>query len=98
MAPLVDDSALLNKALITRLQEIVGTLLHCARAVNNTMLVALSTLGSAQSKGTEKTMEAAVHLLNYAATHPDAKVRFRASDMVLHIHSDASYLSEPEAK
>ena len=38
------------------------------------------------------------HLLNYAATHPDAKVRFRASDMALHIHSDALYLSEPEAK
>ena len=44
MAPLVDDSALLNKALITRLQEIVGTLLYYARAVDNTMLVALSTL------------------------------------------------------
>ena len=52
MAPLVDDSKLLNKALITRLQEIVGTLLHYTRAVDNTMLVALSTLGSAQSKGT----------------------------------------------
>ena len=43
-------------------------------------------------------MEAAVHLLNYAATHPDATVRFRASDMILHIHSDASYLSKPKAR
>ena len=37
-------------------------------------------------------------LLNYLATHPEAKVRFHASDMVLNIHSDASYLSEPRAR
>ena len=93
-----DDSEALSKESITRLQTIMGTFLCCGRAVDNTMLVALGTLGSAQSKGTQKTMEAAVHLLNCAATHPDAKVRFHASDMVPHIHSDASYLSEPEAK
>ena len=62
------------------------------------MLVALGTLGSAQTKGTQQTMEAAVDPLNYAATHPNAKVRFRASEMTLHIHSDASCLSEPEAR
>jgi hypothetical protein len=62
------------------------------------MLVALGTLASAQTKSTEATMDAAVHLLNYAATHPEATVRFRRSDMILHIHSDASYLSEPQAR
>jgi hypothetical protein len=35
--------------------------------------------------------------LDYAATHPDAVVTYKASDMVLAIHSDASYLSEPKA-
>jgi hypothetical protein len=39
-----------------------------------------------------------VHLLDYAATHPDAILRYQRSDMVLHIHSDASYLSAPEAR
>ena len=38
------------------------------------------------------------HLLDYLATHSEAKVRYYASEMVLNIHSDASYLSEPEAK
>ena len=38
-------------------------------------------------------MDAAIHLLNYCATHPDATIRFHSSDMILHIHSDASYLS-----
>jgi hypothetical protein len=32
-------------------------------------------------------------MLDYLATHPDATIRYHASDMVLHIHSDASYLS-----
>ena len=36
------------------------------------MLVTLRTLAATQAQGTEVTMEAAVHLLNYAATHPDA--------------------------
>jgi hypothetical protein len=39
-----------------------------------------------------------VHFLNYGATHPDATLRYRASDMILHIHSDAAYLNETEAR
>jgi hypothetical protein len=31
------------------------------------------------------------------ATHPDAKIRYQASDMVLNVHSNASYLSAPNA-
>ena len=38
------------------------------------------------------------HMLDYLAMHPDATVRFYASDMILNIHSDASYLSEPGGK
>jgi hypothetical protein len=32
------------------------------------------------------------------ATHPDATIRYIKSDMTLHIHSDASHLSEPRAR
>jgi hypothetical protein len=94
----VDTSEPLNPTEIKRLQEVIGTLLYYARAVDNTMLVALSTLAAAQTKGTEQTAEACTKLLNYAATHPNAVVRYKASDMILHIHSDASYLSEPQAR
>jgi hypothetical protein len=93
-----DESPELDKHMIKRLQEIIGVLLYYARAVDSTMLVALGTLAATQAHGTEATMEAAVHLLNYAATHPDATLRFHASDMKLHIYSDASYLSEPKAR
>ena len=43
-------------------------------------------------------MDAVVHLLNYCATHPDAVLRYRASNMILCVHSDASYLSEAHAR
>jgi hypothetical protein len=62
------------------------------------MLVALGTLASAQTKSTEATATAVTQLLNYCATHPDAILRYHASDMILHVHSDASYLSERNAR
>jgi hypothetical protein len=37
-------------------------------------------------------------LFDYLVTQPDAKIRFHASDMILHIHSDASYLSVSKAR
>ncbi len=57
----------------------------------------LSTIGSKQTKGTENTLEKACQVLDYLAMHPDGTVRFRATDMVMNIHSDASWLREPNA-
>ena len=62
------------------------------------MLVALGSLAAAQSKGTQATAEACTKPLNCAATHPNAVLRCQASDMILHIHSDASHLSEKAAR
>ncbi|MGL5935528.1 MAG: reverse transcriptase domain-containing protein, partial [Cetobacterium sp.] len=93
-----DTSTPLDKTGTKRLQEVIGTFLFYGRAVDNTMLTALSTLASAQSAGTEQTMDALTQLLDYAATHPNAKVRYYASDMILYVHSNASYLSEPKAR
>jgi hypothetical protein len=91
-----DTSTALDPAGVTRLQEIVGTLLYYARPVDSTMLVALGSLAAA--KTTEDTAQATTHLLNYCATHPTASVRYHASAMSLWTHSDASYLSEPKAR
>jgi hypothetical protein len=93
-----DNSPPLDSAELTRLQTIVGTFLYYARAVDNTMLVALGSLASQQNHGTEATTIAITQLLNYAATHPDATLRYHASGMILHVHSDASYLSEKNAR
>jgi hypothetical protein len=61
------------------------------------MLMALSMIASKQSKGTEHTMTKTKQLLDYLATRPDAKIHFQASDMILNIHLDASYLLEANA-
>jgi hypothetical protein len=98
LTPPADESKPLPPDGIQRLQQIIGTLLYYARAVDPTLLVALATLGSAQAKDTEATATATVHLLNYCATNPDACLCYKASDMVLYIHSDASYLSDPKAR
>ncbi len=80
------------------MQKIVGSILYYARVVSMTVLMALSSIASEQTKGTERTLEKAHQVLDYLASHRDAVVRFRASDVVLNIHSDASYLSEPKAR
>ena len=80
------------------MQKIVGSILYYARAVDMTVLMALSSIASEQTKGTKHTLEKAYQVLNYLALHPDVVVRFRASDMVLNIHSGASYLSELKAR
>ena len=94
-----DTSPPLSPKALTRLQQIVGIFLYYARAIDSTMLVALGgSLASAQTKGTEQTTIAITQLLNYCATNPDAILRYSASEMALHVHSDASYLSEKRAR
>ena len=46
----------------------------------------------------KKTMERVNTFLDYMATHPDAIIRYYPSDMVLNVHSDASYLTAPKAR
>jgi hypothetical protein len=58
----------------------------------------INVLASEQSNTTEDTSDKVIKLLNYCKTHPETKIQYHASDMIVHIHSDASYLSESEAK
>jgi hypothetical protein len=58
----------------------------------------LNDIVTEQTKATEKTQAATNQLLDYLATHPDATVRYHTSYMILHIHSDASYLSVSNAR
>ena len=56
------------------------------------MLHALNDLATRTKDGTQKTVEALNHFLDYCASNPEAEVLYRASDMILHNHSDAAYL------
>ena len=93
-----DSSPRLDKKGVRRVQQIVGSILYYARAVDMTVLMALSLLAIEQTKATEKTLAKWVQLLDYLAHHSTAKVGFYASDMIINIHSDASYLSEGRAR
>jgi hypothetical protein len=53
-----------------------------------------SAIASQSSKPTIDTMQQTLQLLNYLATQEDAVLSYHASDMVLAVHSNASYLSE----
>jgi hypothetical protein len=55
-------------------------------------------IATEQTKATEKTQAATNQMLDYLATPPDATIQYHFSDMVLHIHSDASYLSVSNAR
>ena len=93
-----DTSPALDDKGINRIQQIVGSILFYARAVDLTNLPGLNTLASEQTTATETTMANAKGMLDYLATHPNATIRYRASDMILNVHSDASYLSESRAR
>eukprot|EP00804_Cyclotella_cryptica_P000450 CCRYP_019933-RA/>CCRYP_019933-RA protein AED:0.03 eAED:0.04 QI:0/0/0/1/0.4/0.16/6/0/1642 len=93
-----DDSALLSNTDKTFIQEVIGVFLYYARAVDCTMLPALGSLATQQSAPTQNTMSKVHQFLDYAMTHPDAMITYRASTMILAVHSDASYLSETKAR
>ena len=93
-----DTSPKLGKEMTKFCQEVTGVFLYYARAVDSTMLVALSAIAAEQESPTEMTLTKVKQFLDYAATHPEAVVTYKASDMVLAIHSDTSYLSEPKAR
>jgi hypothetical protein len=97
-AETADESPLLGEEDNKFIQEVTGTFLFYARAFDPTMLTALSSLAAEQCNPTKRTMEKCKQFLDYAATQEDAVITYRKSNMVLAIHSDASYLNEPKAR
>ena len=93
-----DTSPRLSAEGIKAIQEVVGIFNWYSRAADPTMARTLSSIAARQAKATTKVKEEVKQFLDYCATHSHATVRFLASDMILALHSDASYLSEPESK
>jgi hypothetical protein len=93
-----DTSPRLDREKTKFIQEVTGVFLFYARAVDSTILVSLSALAAEQAAPTKRTLQKVHQFLDYAATHPEAVVTYKASNMILAIHLDASYLSEPKAR
>jgi hypothetical protein len=80
------------------IQKVMGSVLYYARAVDPTVLMPLNDIATEKTKATEKAQAATNQLLDYLATHSDATIGYHASDMILHIHIDVSYLSVSNAR
>jgi hypothetical protein len=80
------------------IEQVVGSFLYYRRAVDPIILHSLSTIAEEQAKPTENTKKKAIQFLDYMAHHPDAIIRFYKSDMILNVHSDASYLTAAKAR
>jgi hypothetical protein len=93
-----DNSPALSKAGGKLIQEVCGVLLYLARAVDGGLLPALSSLASQQANPSERTMELCKKFLDFMSCQEEAVLTYRASDMVLAIHRNASYLSKPKSR
>ena len=89
MAPNIDKSNLLDKNSTKRIYSIVETMLYYSRSVDPKMQQAINKILRVQSWPTRDTAEKSRMLLDYAATYPNAILSYKASDMVLHVYSDA---------
>ena len=68
------------------------------RGVDGTILTPLSAIAVKQSKPTINTAQRSQQIMDYLATQEPAVLTYRKSDIVLPVHSDASYLNEEEAQ
>ena len=88
-----DNYPLINDERKKLVQQIIGTVLYYRRSVDLTVLPVVGSIASEQDSATENTKKKCTQLLDYLATHDNDRIRYHASDMVLNIHYDASYLS-----
>jgi hypothetical protein len=80
-------------------QEFTGIFNYYTRAIDNTMQTAVSSIASSISTSSWKDITFRIdQFLDYAATHPDAHIQYKASEMHLWLHTDASYLNETKAR
>jgi len=93
-----DTSKKLTKPEIKRIQSIVGSFLYYARAIDHTLLPAINETSSTQANPMKLTKDECQQILDYTATYPNVFIRFYASDMVLHVDTDAAYLVMLKAK
>jgi hypothetical protein len=94
ITPDPDSLELLNASRKCCMQEIVGSPLYYAQAVNNKLLVVLSAIPACQATATVATEQAVDLLLDYVATYPRDGIVYCASDMILCAHVDAGFLNK----
>lgn len=87
-----------GKGVIKETKQIVGALLSFVHMVDTPIFMTLSDPTSAQAKTTHETKKAMRKLLDYCGTYLNGAFFFQSSDMVMQIHSYASYLLAHKAR
>ena len=93
----VDNSPPASAAEKLWVQQVNGYFLYYARMQNPLILPTCNDISPTQSNPTARTVDATWRLLNYLSSHPDHSTCYTGCDMVLKVHSDASYHSRPGA-
>jgi hypothetical protein len=88
-----DETPPLTVKQCINIQTVTGSVLYYARSVYPTVIMPLNDIATEQTKATKKNQAATNQLQD-----PDATIRYHASDMIMHIHSDASYISVSNAR
>ena len=96
--PSDEDLQLVSEEQKTYIQAVVGVFLFYSRAVDPTMLTTINKISSDQSHPTQTTMRAVERFLGYAKRYPNSHIRISESNMQMQVQSDASYLSESNAR
>jgi hypothetical protein len=96
-SPITTLSTPASPAEKTWIQQVVGSLLFYARALDLSLLTAVCQLSSHQSTPTQHDLTSAHRLLNYASSHPNPHKTIHPSSMALWTCTDASFLSRPKS-
>ena len=91
------SSPLLDKEGTRRIQAIAGTF-NFYSEVDPCIKPALNEIGTVQAAPTEDTNNKVQMLMDYLYYHPNATLRYYASDMILQGEADAAYLALPKAR
>jgi hypothetical protein len=68
-----NNSPAVSAKYVNKLQQLIGTLLYYATAVDPTLIMPINVLTSEQKKATPDTADKLIKLLNYCNIHPETK-------------------------
>jgi hypothetical protein len=80
------------------IQQVCCKFLFLGRAVDSTLLRPISAIALQSAHPTKDTLRYTMQFLDYVTLQEEAILTYNASNMILAVHRDASYLSEPKAR
>ena len=91
------DNEVLDKHITQLIQTANGNFFYYGCVVHSSILQPLNKIGANQAASVAFIKANIEYLMDYAITHLNATICYRAIDMILHVDLDASYLVVPKA-